>query len=82
MRNVDVSSGIRKSGICGGSFSVSRVAVIIAGNAAIDERPLNAIACAGSAARANSRRPMRPKTTAIGYCSAIKTIDNPETTTM
>ena len=82
MRNVDVSSGIRKPAICGGRDSVSRVAVIIAGNEAKDERPLNAIACAGNAARANTDSEIRPPIAATGYSSAMSTANRTHDTPM
>ena len=82
-RNIVAASGIRTFPIVGGSRSRSRTASSIAGNAASDERELKAIVCAGSAARANSRSDVRPRTTAAGYNTPpMKTTQIAETTPM
>ena len=63
-RYVDAASGRKKPEISAGSPSRVRALSIIAGSAASEDRELNATACAGKIARANSPSGTRPPTTA------------------
>ena len=83
VRNSVAESGINTLPMVGGNRRVSRTLSSNAGSAASDDRELNAIDCAGKAARAKRASGTRPSTTAAGYStSATKTTHNPHTITM
>ena len=65
-RNSDTAIGNTMLRTSVGTSSRASIASIMAGSDAIEDWVLSAITCAGSAARANRRTPIRPKIATAG----------------